>query len=803
MESVAQDIKFGARALWKSPGFALVATVTLALAIGVNTSIFSLVSAIVFADLPMQDAETVAIIRGTNAELGIDQGSVSPGDYLDLVERTRSFESLSALTEAQWVLTGGDVPSRVQGLQITAGLTRTWRLPPILGRGFIEGEDRAGAPPVAMLTHGYWQNRYGGRRDVLGETVRLDGVEHTIVGVTDPRLEFGSFRHAQVIAPLILNHAEPNRSVRYLFVAGRLAPGVSSSVATEEVDRIGSDLAQEHPVENTGWRLWSADVMDSIIDDDANTILLFLQLTVGMVILIACANVANMLLARATARAREIAVRSALGAGRRRLVRQLLTESLLISLAAASLGLGVAYALNRTLIWISAGQEPAFLMAELDGRVLAFTLLVSLAAPMAFGLFPALRASAGGPQAALRDGRSGDGGRSGKRARAALVAAQISLALTLMVVAGLLTRSVINLQSRPLGIDPDAILTMRVDLPESAYDEPTVREVFFSEARDAVAAATSTSGVALTSALPGVDAGRRRSFVVEGREAVQGRAQPTGLVVTVSGDYFAFTDLAVERGRAFTEADDGTSFPVAVVARALAERYWPDEDPVGQRIQVSGEDRWIQIVGVVGDVRNTSDSERGAPNLYLPFTQDVRQGMYLLTRTDVRPGTLAGPIRRAIRGIDADQPVDAIRAMKRALYEADASRTALLTLFVTFAVFALLMSAIGIYGVMAYAVSQRQSEIGLRMALGAERGAVRWMIVSQGSKLLAVGMAVGLVAAFGLSRLLGNLVYGISTTDPLTFVGVPVILALVALVANLVPARRATRMDPARTLRAE
>ncbi len=803
METFRQDLRFGIRALLKSPGFAIVSTLTLALAIGVNTSIFSLVSAIVFADLPMRDTQTVALIRTANADLDIEQGSVSPGDYLDLVERVRSFESLSALTETQWVLTGGDAPMRVEGLQFTAGLTETWHLPPILGRSFAAGEDREGAPPVAMITNGYWHDRYGGRSDVLGKTIRLDGVEHTIIGVTDPGLEFADFRRAQVITPLILNHADPNRSTRYLFVAGRLAPRVSQQAATAEVDRVSADLAREHPVENAGWRIWAKPMRDSLLDKQGNTILLFLQLTVGMVILIACANVANMLLARATARAREIAVRSALGAGRGRLVRQLLTESLMISVAAAALGLGFAWALNKALVLISAGQEAVFQMAKLDGRVLEFTLLVSLVAPLAFGLFPALRASASGPEAALRDGRSGDGGRAGKRARAALVTVQVSLALTLMVVASLLTRTVINLQTRPLGVDPEDLLTVRIDLPDAGYESAESRRIFFSQAQAATAGALSSDRVELVSALPGIDGGRRRSFVVEGREVVEGRAQPTALLVTVSTGYFDYAGMPVQEGRGFAESDDATSLPVALVSRALADRYWPGASPVGQRLQVSGEKEWIQVVGVVSDVRNVADTKQGAPNIYLPFTQDARQGMYLVARTATPAGLVAGAVRSAIRGVDADQPADAIRTLKRAIYENDADMTALVTLFVTFAVFALLMSAIGIYGVMSYSVSQRQNEIGLRMALGAERGNVRRMIVSQGARLLGWGIAIGLLASFALTRLLANLVFEVSTADTLTFVGVPAVLILVALVANLVPARRATTLDPAATLRAD
>ena len=751
----------------------------------------------------MQESETVHLVRSVNAELGVDQGSLSPADYMDLAERSRSFESLSALTEAQWVLTGREQPIRVTGLQITAGLTETWKLPPVLGRSFARGEDRWGAEPVAMLTHGFWQDQYSGRSDVIGETINLDGRERAIVGVMHPKLEFASFATAQIITPLILNRGEPNRAARYLFVSGRLAEGVTTEMATEEVRRIGQDLSAEYSAQNRGWGLWSAPVMESLIDDDGNTILLLLQLTVGMVILIACANVANMLLARATARAREIAVRSALGAGRPRLIRQLLTESLVISLAAAGFGLVFAWGLNEAMIRISAGTEEVFLMAEFDSKVLAFTLLVSLLAPLAFGLFPALRASSMGPSAALRDGRSGDGGRSGKRARAMLVSAQVSLALTLMIVATLLTRTVVNLETRPLGFVAEGLLTVQLSLPENVYPDSESRLQFFDRARDELAGVPGIGTVERTSVIPAAGSGAGRSLTIEGREEIEGRAAPSGLFVRVSHGYFGLIGLPIVQGRDFQEGDDSESFHVAILSKAITDRYWPDENPVGRRFQIAGAEDWLQVIGVVGDVRGRSDDERGAQNIYVPHSQDARSSMYLVTRTTAEAAALAGQIREAVWSVDPGQPIDRIQTMEQAQYLNSASNFALITLFVTFAVFALFMAAIGIYGVMAYSVSQRRKEIGLRMALGAEVGTVRWMIVSQGARLLAIGIGVGLLAAFAISRLLGNLVFGISATDPLTFITVPLVLASVAIVANLIPARRATRLDPADTLRAD
>ncbi len=803
MESLAQDLRFAARSLMKSPGFAIVSVITLALAIGVNTSVFSIVNAIVFADLPMSDSETVALVRGVNPELGIDQGSVSPADYLDLVDRQRSFTSLSALTEGEWVMTGEGQPERIAGIRVTANTMETWRLPVVLGRGFAEGEDAEGAERVVMLTHGHWQDRYDASPGVLGETLVLDGLEYTVVGVTAPQLEFASFQAARLVVPLVIDRTEADRAARFLFVSGRLADGVTQEMAEEEVARIGLDLAEEHPEQSRGWGLWSAPVMESMMDDEGRTILLLLQLTVGMVILIACANVANMLLARATARGREFAIRAALGAGRRRLVRQLLTESLMISLASAAIGLGIAVLLNDVLIWISAGQETAFLMAELDGNVLAFTLMVSLVAPIVFGLVPALRASGLGASSTLRDRGSTGGGRGGARTRGALVTAQVSLALSLMVVASLLTQTIAYLDSRPLGFDPTDLLTVRLDLPEAEYgDDEAVRQ-FFAQATEEIRGLPGFGSVAMVNALPSADFGSLRAIEIDGYEQPADRAAPSVLLNSVSTNFFEVVGVEIQRGRSFGEMDDASAVPVAVVSRAVADQYWTDGDAVGRRMRLAGSDSWYEIVGIASDVGATSGSEGPAENVYLPHNQNTRRGMYVVARTTTELALAAGAVRQAVAGVDANQPVGSIRTLERARYERRASNYALLTLFITFAVFAMIMASVGIYGVMAYSVSQRKNEIGLRMALGAEAGTVRWMVLAQGARLLGAGIVVGLALALLLSRVLAGVVVGVSSTDPLTFVGVPLLLAVVALAANLIPARRATRMDPAATLRAD
>ncbi len=804
MDALRKDLRYGLRTLLRTPGFAIVSTLTLALAVGVNTSVFSLVNAIVFADLPMQDIETVSIMRSSNAELGIDRGLISEADFLDLRERTSLFESIDATRERPWVMAAGDRPERVTGLSLTAGTPEAWRLPPALGRTFGADEGSADGPDVVMLSHGFWTSRFGQRRDVLGETLRLDGRDHTIVGVMSEKLAFASLAQAQVITPLRLERVTASRGERTLFVTGRLRTGVTQEQAAREVERIGTQLAADHPTENRGWGIASLTGREALVNDESNRILLMLQLTVGMVILIACANVANMLLARATARRRELAVRSALGAGRSRLVRQMLTESLVISLGACVLGLAFARALNDALVRISSGVELAFVMAEIDGRVLAFTLAVSVLTPLLFGLLPALRASRVASAGVLRDGRSSDGGRAGKRLRSALATTQIALALSLMIVATLVTRTVLHLTTQPLGYDDAGLVTARIVLPEQ-YADAEARRVFFDEARSAIAEAAGSGDAVVIDQVPGVRPGAPTPFEVAGADPAFDRAAPVARAFTVSNGTLDLLGVPIHSGRGFSEVDRIDAPRVAVVGRALAQRYWPNSDPIGQRIRLSGTEEWLEIVGIAGDVGTSPQSEGSglapSPNVYLSADQFPPHSALLVARSPLAPEAVSGPMREAIWSVDADLPVDRVQTVADMRREARGSNMGLLTLFLTFAVFALLMSAIGIYGVMSYSVAQRRNEMGVRLALGADVADVRWLVLRQGGRLLVVGLTIGWLAGFALSRLLASVVVGVSATDPLTFTAMPALLAMVALTANWIPAVRATRTNPVGALR--
>lgn len=804
MESFLSDLRQAVRSLRKSPLFGIVSMLTLALAIGVCTAVFSLVSTVVFADLPMQDQESVAVVRSRNVDLGIDRGGLSGVDYLELRERSASFERVAALADRRWVLTSADAPTRVQGQEISANLLDVWRLPPVLGRDFAEGEDQVGAPAVAMLTYPYWQARYAGSPMVLGQTVSLDGTAHTIVGVADRRLGFLDFAGVQVLTPLKVDPADADPESRSLFVTARLRAGVEHAQASEETAAIGQALARARPGSHRGWELRSAPAIDSLLSEDGRATVALLVLTVTFVLLIACANVANMVLARGTVRAREMSIRAALGAGRWRLVRQAMAESTIVSLAAGLAGLGFARLLLDALIRISRGTEPAFLMADLDLRVLAFALAVSFAAPLLFALFPAVQSSRSHAADALREGPRSGVGVGGRRSRTVLVGVQVALALTLMVVSGLLVRTMHNLTTREPGFDPAELTTIALELSLASHPGADDRIRFYDEVVTRLARSPGIQAAGVASSIPGVDFGSLRSLAIEGRDPEPETGLSSELVVAASPEYFEVTGIPIVEGRNF-EAEDDDGAPVAILSREVARIHWPGESAVGSRIRLGAEDtgEWRTVVGVVGDVVASSEVDGPARNVYLPYAQSALPAVHVVVRSSTAVEDLAGPIREVVWAVDPNQPVGRVQSVESAQATAAASGYAILTLFVIFAVFALLMAALGIYGVVAYSVSRRRSEIGLRMALGAEAGSVRRLILAQGAKVLAVGGAVGLLGSVAVGRLLSGVVYGVTPTDPLTFLTVSILLGTVGLLANLIPAIRATRTHPVEALRAE
>ena len=725
---------------------------------------------------------------------------------VDLRRGQRSFESLSGLAMGNAILTGGDEPERVAIHRATDNFLSTWRVPVALGRDFLPGEDRPGAAPVVLLSFGFWQERYAGDPEVLGRTLRIDGREHTIVGVVSSRIEFAGLGVATMWLPLGEPESGGDRENRTLLVSGRLLPGVSLEQADEDLSALGIRLSELYPATNGHWGVNVVDTRTLLLGTQLPSILFLLGLTGAFVLMIACANVANMLLARSSGRSRELAVRAALGAGRMRIIRQLLTESVLVAVSAGAMGLVMATGLMRLMVLITRGREPLFTTAVVDRHVLLFTLIVTLAAPIVFGLIPALRASRTDINATLKEGAAlGRGGRKGSRLRGTLVISQMALALMLMTVAGISTRTNLLVQTIDRGYEGTNVLSMVIDLPEIEYGEAEQVRQFFDELLTKTAALPDVQGAALVNARPGITSQGSR-FEIEGRPAVDDRDQPRATETIASPAYAEVLRIPLLQGRGFTAQDTEEAVPVALVSLASAEKYWPGENPIGQRIRpasASGDD-WFQIVGIAGGTEyGPGPSIEHVPQIYLPLAQAPRERMVLLTRTRGEPTAVLGSIKNAIWDIDPAQPVDDVRTMDQYKYDTQAFSLALLTLAITFAVFALSMAALGIYGVMSYMVSERKAEISLRMALGAQRVDVLQMVLGNGGRLMLAGMGIGLAGALLMKPVLASLVVGVSPRDPITFVGVPAALLVVALLANYVPAVRATRVDPMTAMRKE
>lgn len=807
MDSFRHDLKTAIRSLWKSKAYAVIAVLTLSLAVGVNAAIFSLVNIIASADIPISDPDGLGFVFMTNTRTGTEQLSISSQDLQDLRDHNRSFESLSALGGDNVILTGEGEPLRAIAYQITSNFFQTWGISPVIGRGFAPDEDHEGSPPVVMLSYGYWENRFAGDASALGRTIRVDGVEHTIIGVTPRALSFGNLAAAPIWLPLVLPATGGDREARDLLVSGRLLAGVSLARANEDLAAIGERLAEEYPVSNGMMGVQVLPTKKALLGDNLLQIMVLLSIAVGFILLIACANVGNMLLARASGRAREIAVRVALGAGRGRIVRQILLESVLLSSIAGAVGVAFAFLLMRGMVLITRGREVLFTMAVIDRNVVLFTVLVSLIAALGFGLIPALRATGIDINGILKEeGTRGGQGRRGSRLRGALVVTQVALALALMISAGIITRDVSKLSSQEKGYDETRLLSMVVDLPELGYEDDVDIARTFEQLLAGVSALPEVTTATIVNRRPGFSTNESgTSFEIEGRPAVDDEANLPRAVLTIgSTDYLEVMGIPLLRGRNFGAEDSHDAPPVVIVSETAVDRFWPGQDPVGQRIRLNDGTEWLRVVGIAGD------SERGGgafitpiPQFYVNFEQRPQRAMVLMARTLGDPGDLVSELRAAMWAVDANQPVDDVRSMAQYEYDNASGSYAFITLFMTFAVGGLIMSAMGVYGVMSYMVSQRKGEISLRIALGASRGDVLRMVLGQGVKLMVIGTGIGLLAAFGVSRIFKSLLVGVSATDPITYSLGLVILLVVALIANYVPAHRATKLSPMAAMRTE
>lgn len=796
MLGILRDLRFALRTLVRSPGYVAIVVVTLALAIGVNASIYSIVGTLLDPPLPYRAMEELVSPLSRNTELNRSTPAVSRADLEDLVAASAALESGGGRHGETVALTGGDEPVRLAASRVTVDYFRTLGVEPVAGRLFLPEEHLEGADRVVLLGEGARDRLFATGAPVLGVSVSIDGIEHTIVGVLPRALEITGA--GDLYRPLAGGSGAPNdRDRRDLHAVARLAPGATIEQARTDLRRISQALQQEHPETNRGWELDARSLHEAMVGPNSRVVFSLMTLAVAFVLLIACANVAGLTLARAGQRARELSLRAALGAGRGSLVRTLLVESLLLGLAAGLLGLVVTRWIFAGLRFVGGGQVTLFDRLRLDPDVLLFTLLLALATPLVFGLWPALRVCRRDLHLALRSG--GPAGADIQRVRRVMVVGQVAMAVTLLIVAGLATRSVAALLSVELGFDPDRLMSFRLTLDSVPTAEAPDRfEAFGAE----IARLPGVRAVGLANVRPVVRAAPTQSLSIDGRPDGDADRGSVERVVADPG-LFATLGLPALRGRVIEQRDGADDLPVAVIGRAAADRYWPEGDPIGERIRLGERDAWRTVVGVVADVRNADADRPPEPRVYVPLAQAPTSAMAFLVRTEGAPADLADAMRAAIWRLDPRQPVDDMRTMARIRIDDLAGDLAIIGLLACFALVAFVLSVAGVYSIVSYSVTQRTREIGIRMAVGARAGDVRRLVTRQGVRMVAGGAAIGLAAGLLLSRLISGMLYGISSLDPVTFVGVPMALLAVGLLAAAVPARRATRLDPALTLRAE
>jgi putative ABC transport system permease protein len=810
MGTIWQDLRYALRMLLKSPGFTFVAVLALALGIGANSAIFSVVNAVLLRPLPFREPDKLVILwEQTQAQ----DSSVSYPNFLDWREQNSVFAGIAAFRRDSFNLTGAGEPERLAGRLVSGNFFETLGVQPLAGRGFVPQDDAPASAPTVVLGYGFWQRRFGGDASVVNQQLTLNDKSYTVVGITPADFRFAS--DTDIYVPIGLSVAEvpfykERGSHPGLWVTGRLKPGVSMEGARAELDAIMARLGQQYPETNKGRRVHIESLYENTVQDVRPALLILLG-AVGFVLLIACANVANLLLARSAARQKEIAIRTALGASRWRIMRQLLTESLLLGVLGGVLGLLLA--LWGTDLLIAAAPEgvPRLADARIDLRVLGFTLGVAVLTGLVFGLAPALQASKTDLNESLKETERGSTGRR-QGLRGVLVVSEVALALVLLIGAGLMVKSLWQLQRIDTGFDPHHVLALQLSLKGDRADPQKV-ENFIAQVEGRVKNLPGVESVAFTNGLPFAGAAEQ-SFQIVGRPNPDNDTTPYSAVrYTTSPDYLQALGINLLRGRYFAAQDRPDSPPVIVIDETLARKYFPDQDPLGQRLQVGqpGTPPY-EIVGVVGHVKHYGlDGEVPVEaQFYFPFAQVpaekmsvIANGISVVVRTRSEPQKLAASVRGQILAVEPNQPVYNVRAMEELVAESIASRRFSMFLLLVFALVALVLAAVGLYGVMAYSVTQRTHEIGIRMALGAQAADVLRMILGQGLLLIIFGIAMGLAVAFALTRVLASLLYGVSATDPLTFAAISLLLITVALLACYIPARRATKVDPMIALRYE
>ena len=808
MDTIFADIRYGLRSLRKRPAATAIALVTLALGIGVNTAIFSAVDSILLRPLPLKDPAGLVSVWEQSPALGIQQNQAAPANFFDLRNQNQSFEALGAYGPLDINLTGTGDPERLDGQLVSANVFSILGVAPALGRTFLANEDQPGQEHVVVLSDRLWQRRFNRDPGIINSNITLNGESFTVVGVM-PRAFFFPIREVELWVPWAMEPDQASgRGDHYLRLVARLKPGTTLQQANADVQSIAGRLSAEYPKTNEGLTF----IVNSLHKDYAGDLrlpILILFAAVGLVLLIACANVANLLLAQATTRRKEIAIRIALGARRWTIVRQMLVESLLLACGGGLLGVLGAFWGVAALTKFLPESLSKLQGVSIDARVLLFTLGVSVLTAIVFGGLPALLASRTTPGATLSDvARDMAGGTSGRHIRRLLVVSEVALAVVLLVSAGLLIRSFQLLRQVQPGFNPENALTMRMVLPFPKYAKKEARSAFYDEVLRQVKETPGVEAAGMITFMPLSFSGMNFSFSVEGRTAPSDMKLPFALFRVVSPDYFRAMGIPLLRGRYFEAQDSADTTPVTLINRRLAEQYWPGEDAIGKRLKVGPADSpnaWLTVAGVVGDVRQTGLHEQKL-EFYVPYMQERRSFMAprdLVVRTKADPAVIAAAVRKAVWSVDKDQPISNVRTLNEVFSAAISQERFQALMLGLSAALALVLACVGLYGVISYSVVQRTHEIGVRMALGAQPVDVLRLVIRQGMSLTFVGLVTGIVAGTFVTRVLTDMLFGVTPRDPLTFAGVPVLLLVVAFLACYIPARRATRIDPLIALRYE
>ncbi len=811
MTELLQDLKFGARTLAKSRGFTVVALATLALGIGGNAAIFSFVNGVLLKPLPYAEPERIVRVLEKPPRGGTN--GISTLNYLDWAKDNEVFDYIAAQTGGAVTLTGVDEPVQLRGARVSAHYFDVFGIKAALGRTFAEGEDQRGKHTVAVLSHSLWQSQFGGDRGIVGRSVQLNGEPHTIIGVLPPGGAFDRGSFAQIWRPLAFAPENMTRNFHWFGAVARLKPGVTIEQARSHMETIGARIAQTYPEIKKGWSVAVDGYAGVLVGGQLRRSLYVLLAAVAMVLLIACANLANLSLARGIAREREVAIRASLGASRGRLMRQFLTESVLLSAVGGVLGLGLAYGM---MLALQSALPPFSLPREaniaIDGRVLLFTVTLALLTGVACGLFPALQATRPDLASAMKQGSAGAGtGRARQGARTALVVTEVALAFVLLTGAGLLLRSFAQLQKVETGFDSTYVVTAGLPIAEKQFPNAEAFTAYLRRIREGIASLPGVREVALTSALPLRGWGYGMPFHLADREVTDRASRPSCFFKIVTPSYFRALGIKVIKGRALDERDGKGTPPVAVINHAMAQKYFPNEDPLGKRVMIEeimfgktglGPDIPWEIVGIIADEKvDRLDAREPSTGLYVTTEQSPQAGQSLIIQGAMDPALLRQSIRKAVLAVNKDQTLPDMKTLDQIKVESLGDNRLRTVLLGIFASVALLLSAIGIYGVVAYGVVQRTREIGIRAALGADPGAILRLILRGGMTNVLLGLLIGVAGVFALTSLISSLLFGVGDRDPVTLLSVGVVLAGVALIACYIPARRATKVNPIIALR--